>query len=108
MGFGSIREAFFVRREMSLQEGDSGKIQAVVSASDQFVFVSNTCFEIIAHNHADGSSTLIVPRPDAGGTILLGGGEQRSLTLVAKLHSQMAKDDPRFLSTHAFDILKVT
>ncbi|KAJ5248738.1 hypothetical protein N7468_000189 [Penicillium chermesinum] len=38
----------------------------------QFVHVANECRETISHHWADGSSTVIIPRPLGGGTIIGG------------------------------------
>jgi D-amino-acid oxidase len=38
----------------------------------QFILVSNQCDETISHHWSDGSSTVIIPRPLDGGTVIGG------------------------------------
>ncbi|CAG7920181.1 unnamed protein product [Penicillium olsonii] len=38
----------------------------------QFIIVSNKCDQTISHHWADGSSTVIIPRPLGGGTVIGG------------------------------------
>jgi D-amino-acid oxidase len=85
---GAIEEAVFVARS----ELDKPELEplAVVNASgmgfadperypsrEQFLLVSNSCSETISHHGADGTSTVIIPRPLDGGT-LIGGSKGES------------------------------
>ncbi|KFY03332.1 hypothetical protein O988_01563 [Pseudogymnoascus sp. VKM F-3808] len=42
----------------------------------QFLLVSNPCKETISHHWADGTSTVIIPRPLSGGTLIGGSKEE--------------------------------
>lgn len=80
----ALEEAVFIHRE---SEGNHPRanIRAVINASGrgfqdpdsfpsrgQFILVSNPCSETISHHWADGSTTVIIPRPLGGGTVIGG------------------------------------
>lgn len=48
----------------------------------QFIIVSNQCDKTVSHHWADGSSTVIIPRPLGGGTVI-GGTKEPSNWSVA-------------------------
>lgn len=49
----------------------------------QFVHVSNECSRTISHHWADGSSTVIIPRPLGGGTIVGGTKEPNEWSVLS-------------------------
>ncbi|KAF3384857.1 D-amino-acid oxidase [Penicillium rolfsii] len=80
----SMDEAVFVFQQ-KFQESEGSDIRAVINATGrglddpdsfpsrgQFIIVSNQCDETISHHWADGSSTVIIPRPLGGGTVIGG------------------------------------
>jgi D-amino-acid oxidase len=79
-----MQHAVSLYRESQLRESKAGII-AVINASGrgfddrdsfpsrgQFIIVSNQCDETISHHWSDGSSTVIIPRPLGGGTVIGG------------------------------------
>ncbi|PWY85867.1 FAD dependent oxidoreductase superfamily [Aspergillus sclerotioniger CBS 115572] len=85
----AIEEAVFIGKE-SLGGGNH-EVVAVINASGrglndlnsfpsrgQFITVSNPCEKTISHHWADGSTTVIIPRPLGGGTIIGGTKEPRN------------------------------
>lgn len=79
----ALEEAVFVYREQEYHK-DRG-ILAVVNASGrgfddpqsypsrgQFIAVANRCDKTVSHHWSDGSTTVIIPRPLGGGTIIGG------------------------------------
>ncbi|PYH95474.1 nucleotide-binding domain-containing protein [Aspergillus ellipticus CBS 707.79] len=81
----ALEEALFVYKEKFQQGSDSNDVLAVINASGrgfndpnafpsrgQFIAVSNPCEKTISHHWADGSTTVIIPRPGGGGTIIGG------------------------------------
>ncbi|KAF7720047.1 Uncharacterized protein PECH_008081 [Penicillium ucsense] len=87
----------------------------------QFIIVSNPCAQTISHHWADGSSTVIVPRPLGGGTVIGGTKEPNNwsedvsdeatetiLKRVASLCPQMVEQsNSSTAKTHGFDIKQV-
>ncbi|PYI01497.1 FAD dependent oxidoreductase, partial [Aspergillus sclerotiicarbonarius CBS 121057] len=84
----AIEEAVFFCKEIS---SDADQVIAVINASGrgfndpksfpsrgQFIAVSNSCEKTISHHWADGSTTVIIPRPLGGGTIIGGTKEPRN------------------------------
>ncbi|RAL08771.1 FAD-dependent oxidoreductase [Aspergillus homomorphus CBS 101889] len=83
----ALEEAVFVSRE---HEPDRN-ILAIVNASGrgfndphsfpsrgQFIAVSNRCEKTVSHHWSDGSTTVIIPRPLGGGTIIGGTKEPKN------------------------------
>ncbi|RAO65505.1 uncharacterized protein BHQ10_001517 [Talaromyces amestolkiae] len=86
----SMEEAISIFQGQS-QGSDADDIQAVINATGrglndpdsfpsrgQFIIVSNQCDKTISHHWADGSSTVIIPRPLGGGTVIGGTKEPNS------------------------------
>ncbi|KAJ5489667.1 hypothetical protein N7539_004557 [Penicillium diatomitis] len=87
----------------------------------QFIIVSNPCAQTISHHWADGSSTVIVPRPLGGETVIGGTKEPNNwseevsdeatetiLKRVASLCPQMVEQsNSSTAKTHRFDIKQV-
>ncbi|OOF92099.1 hypothetical protein ASPCADRAFT_399474 [Aspergillus carbonarius ITEM 5010] len=86
----ATEEAVFLGRER-LSGSGSDEVVAVINASGrgfndpksfpsrgQFIVVSNLCGKTINHHWADGSTTVIIPRPLGGGTIIGGTKEPRN------------------------------
>jgi D-amino-acid oxidase len=48
----------------------------------QFIIVSNQCDKTISHHWADGSSTVIIPRPLGGGTVIGGTKEPNNWSVA--------------------------
>jgi D-amino-acid oxidase len=48
----------------------------------QFIIVSNQCDKTISHHWADGSSTVIIPRPLGGGTVIGGTKEPHNWSVL--------------------------
>ncbi|RAL00163.1 FAD-dependent oxidoreductase [Aspergillus ibericus CBS 121593] len=80
----AIEEAVFICKER-LSASGTDEVIAVINASGrgfndpksfpsrgQFIAVSNPCQRMISHHWADGSTTVIIPRPLGGGTIIGG------------------------------------
>lgn len=81
----SVEDALAVIRPDPSVSRTEERVLAVVDASGrglndpssfpsrgQFVVVSNSCDRTISHHWADGSSTVIIPRPLGGGTVIGG------------------------------------
>lgn len=77
------------------QRSDADGIQAVINTTGrglndpdsfpsrgQFIIVSNQCDKTISHHWANGSSTVIIPRPLGGGTVIGGTKEPNSWSVV--------------------------
>ncbi|RAH42617.1 FAD-dependent oxidoreductase [Aspergillus brunneoviolaceus CBS 621.78] len=89
----ALEEAVFVYREQEYHK-DRG-ILAVVNASGrgfddpqsypsrgQFIAVANRCDKTVSHHWSDGSTTVIIPRPLGGGTIIGGTKEPNNWSHV--------------------------
>lgn len=81
----SMADAVSVFRRESRADEKEQVVRAVINATGrgiddpdsfpsrgQFIIVSNPCDRTISHHWADGSSTVIVPRPLGGGTVIGG------------------------------------
>lgn len=90
----SMDEAVSVFQQ-KVQRSDGSDIQAVINATGrglndpdsfpsrgQFIIVSNQCDKTISHHWADGSSTVIIPRPLGGGTVIGGTKEPNNWSVV--------------------------
>ncbi|KAJ5494677.1 D-amino-acid oxidase [Penicillium fimorum] len=87
----------------------------------QFIIVSNHCDKTISHHWSDGSSTVIIPRPLGGGTVIGGTKEPNNwsedidhastediLKRVRDLCPEMIDEQVGELaSTHGFDVKQV-
>jgi D-amino-acid oxidase len=87
-------EAVSVFQE-KIQESEKSDIRAVINATGrgfndpdsfpsrgQFIIVSNQCDKTISHHWADGSSTVIIPRPLGGGTVIGGTKEPNNWSVA--------------------------
>ncbi|KAJ5951352.1 D-amino-acid oxidase [Penicillium vulpinum] len=113
---------------------DSDNISAVIDASGrgfddpdsfpsrgQFIIVSNHCGKTISHHWSDGSSTVIIPRPLGGGTVIGGTKEPNNwsediddastediLKRVRDLCPEMVDEQAdKLASTNGFDLKQV-
>ncbi|KAJ5359973.1 D-amino-acid oxidase [Penicillium concentricum] len=127
------KQAVSVYLENKSQD-ETGYISAVVDASGrgfndpnsfpsrgQFIVVSNHCDKTISHHWSDGSSTVIIPRPLGGGTVIGGTKEPNNwsediddasteeiLKRVRYLCPEMIDEQADELAlTHGFDIKQV-
>ncbi|OOQ84040.1 FAD dependent oxidoreductase superfamily [Penicillium brasilianum] len=87
----------------------------------QFIIVSNQCDKTISHHWADGSSTVVIPRPLGGGTVIGGTKEPNNwsedisdtatetiLTRVAGICPELIdRENPVTENTQGFDIRQV-
>ncbi|CAI7656054.1 uncharacterized protein N7487_003289 [Penicillium crustosum] len=129
----NLKQCLSVYR-MNKSQDESDHVAGVVDASGrgfddpssfpsrgQFIIVSNYCDKTISHHWSDGSSTVIIPRPLGGGTVIGGTKEPNNwsediddasteaiLKRVRDLCPEMIceqADGP--LSTNGFDIKQV-
>ncbi|KAJ5160521.1 uncharacterized protein N7482_007525 [Penicillium canariense] len=116
------------------RQGGASNIRAVVNATGrgfddpnsypsrgQFIIVSNQCDNTISHHWADGSSTVIIPRPLGGGTVIGGTKEPNNwsedissaatdtiLKRVGQLCPELVNQETTATDdTHGFDIREV-
>ena len=81
----AIEDAVAICQERNARVSGEGHVIAVINATGrglndpdsfpsrgQFIIVSNECDRTISHHWADGSSTIIIPRPLGGGTVIGG------------------------------------
>lgn len=72
----------------------------------QFLRISNTYDKTISHHYADGSSTVIVPRPNGGGTLIGGSKEPGNYDtspneeITKWIIESVSKLSPDLLETH--------
>lgn len=92
----SMEEAISIFQGQSQgSDTDDTCIQAVINATGrglndpasfpsrgQFIIVSNQYDKTVSHHWADGSSTVIIPRPLGGGTVIGGTKEPNSWSVV--------------------------
>lgn len=82
------------------QGSDAGNIRAVINATGrglndpdsfpsrgQFIIVSNQCDKTVSHRWSDGSSTVIIPRPLGGGTVVGGTKEPNNWSVALFISS---------------------
>lgn len=80
-----MEDAIAIFRQGTSRDQDGASIHAVVDTSGrglndpdsfpsrgQFIVVSNRFDKTVSHHWADGSSTVIIPRPLDGGTVIGG------------------------------------
>ncbi|EKV12648.1 D-amino-acid oxidase [Penicillium digitatum] len=128
-----LEQGLSVYRENQSQD-ESGLVSAVIDASGrgfgdpasfpsrgQFIIVSNHCDKTISHHWSDGSSTVIIPRPLGGGTVIGGTKEPHNwsediddastdavLKRVRDLCPEMIDEQvDELASTNGFDIKQV-
>ncbi|KXG51583.1 D-amino-acid oxidase [Penicillium griseofulvum] len=128
-----LEQAVSVYLETKSQD-ESDHVSAVVDASGrgfndpesfpsrgQFIIVSNHCEKTISHHWSDGSSTVIIPRPLGGGTVIGGTKEPNNwsediddastkdvLKRVRDLCPEMIDEQADELaSTNGFDVKQV-
>ncbi|KAJ5880662.1 uncharacterized protein N7473_011715 [Penicillium subrubescens] len=120
--------------QQRVQECENSDIRAVINATGrglndpdsfpsrgQFIIVSNQCDKTISHHWADDSSTVIIPRPLGGGTVIGGTKEPNnwsediSDTATETILKRVAGICPELINqensatenSHGFDIRQV-
>ncbi|KAJ5825201.1 FAD dependent oxidoreductase superfamily [Penicillium riverlandense] len=127
----ALEEAVFIHREN--ESAPRTNVRAVINASGrgfhdpdsfpsrgQFILVSNPCNETISHHWADGSTTVIIPRPLGGGTVIGGTKESNNwspsisnaatgtiLARAAKLYAPLVSGASSNQDASGFDIKQV-